>query len=218
MEPIDIKTLSPEQRAKLSTDLATAEAADKQRVADERERYKTLVDDTVKEQFQKLEAASQALMAAKTAVFNSFEAVIGLKNDLFKVKNNRQTDTFTTANGAITITLGNRMYEGWDDTVNVGIQKVQDFVKTLARDDNSAALVETVMRLVSKDRKGNLKASKVLELEKLAIKTGDADFLDGIKIIKDAYRPVPSCQFVAVSYKDIEGKEHSLPLSMSAID
>lgn len=48
------------------------------------------------------------------------------------------------------------------------------------------------MGLLSKDRKGNLKAQKVLELEKLAVKSGDEDFLDGIKIIKDAYRPVPT--------------------------
>jgi hypothetical protein len=108
--------------------------------------------------------------------------------------------------------------EGWDDTVNTGISKIKTFLQTLAKDDNSAALVETVMRLLSKDRKGNLKASKVLELDKLGAKLGDADFLDGIKIIKDAYRPTPTCKFIDVSIRNEHGVWLSLPLSMSAIE
>jgi len=117
----------------------------------------------------------------------------------------------------MSITLGNRVNEGWDDTVNAGIAKVKEFLGTLAKDDNSAALVETVMGLISKDRKGNLKANKVLELEKLAIKTQDEKFLDGIAIIKAAYRPEPSCQFIEVTLKDEKGNEQKLPLSLAAM-
>ena len=91
-------------------------------------------------------------------------------------------------------------------------------LRTLAKDDNSANLVDTVMGLLAKDRKGNLKAQKVLELERLAVKSGNEDFMDGIRIIKDAYRPVPTCQFVEAIVRDENGKEHAIPLSMSAIE
>ena len=43
---------------------------------------------------------------------------------------------------------------------------VKEYIKTMAKDENSANLVDTVMSLLAKDRKGALKANKVLELEK----------------------------------------------------
>ena len=117
----------------------------------------------------------------------------------------------------MSITLGNRVNEGWDDTVNAGIAKVKDYLASLAKDDDTAALVETVMGLLAKDRKGNLKASKVLELEKLAQKKQAELFLDGIAIIRAAYRPEPSCQFIEVTLKDENGNEIKLPLSLAAM-
>ena len=125
-----------------------------------------------------------------------------MKNELFKVKSGRQTDTFTTSNSRMSLTLGNRVNEGWDDTVEAGIDMVKEYIKTMAKDENSANLVDTVMSLLAKDRKGALKANKVLELEKLAIKSKDERFLEGINIIKAAYRPVPTCQFIQVEMKD----------------
>lgn len=215
---MNIKELTSEQKAKLLADLEADKAAQEQKKLDDREAYKNLRDETIKKMFSELSGLSTTLMLQKQTVFKEFEQIISLKNDLYKTKSDRQTDSFTTSDGSITIKLGNRVFEGWDDTVEVGIQKVRDYLKTLAKDENSANLVETVMNLLSKDRKGNLKANKVLELEKLAQKSGNADFLEGLKIIKDAYRPTPSCQFVEVRYKDENGKEHSLPLSMSAIE
>ena len=65
---------------------------------------------------------------------------------------------------------------------------------------------------------GVLKASRVLELEKLANKVNNVEFTDGLRIIKEAYKPAKTCQFVTVKYKDSNGVEQTLPLSMSAIN
>ena len=157
------------------------------------------------------------MLIVKEQTFQNFQSVIDIKNDLFAVKSDRQSDTFTTDDGKISIKIGNRVYEGWDDTVEVGIDKVKAYLKTLAKDEESGMLVETVMRLISKDRKGNLKASRVLELQQLAQRSGNPELIEAIEIIREAYRPVPSVQFIEVKYKDDEGKELSLPLSMSAI-
>ena len=89
---------------------------------------------------------------------------------------------------------------------------------TLAKDTESAALVETIMDLLKKDAKGNLKASRVLELRKLANRVQNAEFSDGIRIIEESYKPVKSCQFIEVKFKDEHGREHALPLSISAFD
>lgn len=213
-----IAELTQEQKARLLAELEADKAAQEEKRQNDKEAYKALKDETVKQTFEALKKTSEMLLISKEGTFKVFEQIIGLKNDLYNVKSDRQSDSFTTSDGNITIKLGNRVFEGWDDTVNIGVQKVKDYLKTLAKDENSANLVDTVMGLLARDRKGNLKANKVLELERLAQKSGDADFLEGLKIIKDAYRPTPSCQFVEVRYKDENGKEHSLPLSMSAIE
>lgn len=212
-------TMTAQERAEFEAFRAEkVKKAEKERIAKERETYKEMKDATIRTMFELLKGISEGMILAKNTVFGNMETVISMKEELYMTKSDRKSDTLTTDDGQITIKLGNRINEGWADTVEVGIQKVRDYLKTLAKDENSANLVETVMNLLAKDRKGNLKANKVLELEKLAVKSGDENFLDGIAIIKDAYRPEPSCQFIEVRYRDEEGKERSLPLSMSAID
>lgn len=209
--------MTKEQRAELKAQLEAEERAENARIEAERETYKQMVDTAVSSAVKKLQLLSAEMMRVKQEVFQEFGSIIDMKNELFKVKLDRKSDTFSTRDGAMTITLGSRTNEGWDDSVDAGIAKVKEYLATLAKDENSAALVETVMGLLAKDRKGTLKANKVLELERLAIKTQDKDFMDGIRIIKDAYRPVPTCQFISVETKDEKGNSVSLPLSLSAM-
>ena len=213
-----LENLSAAEKAALRERLLAEQREEKDAIAKQREDYKELVNDTVLEQVEALQILSKSLLQAKRNVFDSFATVIDLKDDLFKVKTDRRSDTFTSTDGKKTVVIGRRTNEGWDDTVNIGVEKVKAYIKSLAKDENSAALVDTIMGLLAKDRKGNLKTSKVLELEKLATRSKNDDFLDGIKIIKEAYRPQPSCLFVEVKLKNEEGKEISLPLSMSSIE
>ena len=197
--------------------LEAEDKAERARIDQERQNYKDLVDVTVNTSVKKLQELSAQMERLKNEIFSEFDSVIKMKEELFNVKVDRQTDTFTTSDSRKTITIGNRINEGWDDTVEVGISMVKRYMSTMAKDENSAALVDTVMSLLAKNRKGALKANKVLELEKLANKTGDKDFIEAIKIIRDAYHPVPTCQFIEVELKNEEGNPVRLPLSMSAI-
>jgi len=215
---MDLSKLSKEEKEKLFAELEAEKQAEKQKKEQDRESYKQLKDEAIRDMFLQLKNLSGAMIHVKGIVFSRFDTIRGMKEDLFKTKSDRNSDTYTSEDGTISIKLGNRIYEGWADEVEVGVQKVREYLKSLAKDENSANLVETVMGLLAKDRKGNLKASKVLELEKLAKKSGDQDFIDGLTIIKEAYRPSPSCQFIEVKYKDENGKEQSLPLSISAFD
>nr|DAS14469.1 MAG TPA: Protein of unknown function (DUF3164) [Caudoviricetes sp.] len=214
---MDITNLSKEEKARLKSQLEAEDKAERVRIDQERQNYKDLVDVTVNTSVKKLQELSSQMERLKNEIFSEFDSVIKMKEELFNVKIDRQTDTFTTSDSRKTLTIGNRINEGWDDTVEVGISMVKRYMNTMAKDENSAALVDTVMSLLAKNRKGALKANKVLELEKLANKTGDKDFIEAIRIIRDAYRPVPTCQFIEVELKDEEGNPVRLPLSMSAI-
>ena len=214
---MDISNLTQEEKAKLFAQLEADKKKEEARIQQERETYKQLVDTTVANAVMKLQNLSSEMQRVKVEVFEEFKAIINMKNELFNTKINRQSDTFTTSDSRMSITLGNRVNEGWDDTVEAGIAKIKEYLSSLATDEATGALVETIMGLLAKDRKGALKANKVLELERLAVKSQNKEFLDGIAIIKDAYRPVPTCQFIEVNTKDDEGKESKLPLSLSSM-
>ena len=126
---MDLSTLSVEERAALKAQLDAEEKAERNRIERERETYKQLVDATVKASVTKLQSLSSEMMRIKQEVFNEFGTVIKLKNELFKVKSGRQTDTFTTSDSRMSLTLGNRVNEGWDDTVEAGIDMVKEYIK-----------------------------------------------------------------------------------------
>ena len=76
-------------------------------------------------------------------------------------------------------------------------------------------LVDSVLRLLSRDTKGTLKASRVMQLRKIANESGDARFLEGVKIIEESYNPTPSRQFIRAEIKDENGAWKSVPLGMT---
>lgn len=214
---MDYEKLTDKEKAELRARLEAEDKAAKLKIQEDRETYKELVDKFVVSNVKKLQNLSSQMVLIKQAVFEAADTLIDMKDDLFKTKADRRSNTFTTQDGLMSITLGNRINEGWDDTVNNGIAKVKEYLNSLAKDEDSADLIDTVMGLLAKDRKGNLKASKVLELKKLAAKKQNEMFLDGISIIEAAYRPVPSCQFIEVTLKDEKGNEVKLPLSLAAM-
>lgn len=212
---MDITKMTPQQRAELKAQLEAQERAEKQKREDDVNAYKDLVSGFCHRTKDKLLALSGLMRQHKDEVFKEVESVIQLKEALYDTKLDRHSNSFT-ADG-ITVTLGRRTNDGWDDTVEVGITKVKEFLATLAKDDNSAKLYKAVMQLLSKDRKGNLKASALLQLERYANEWNDPMFSEGVEIIRNAYTPVETCDFISVSYKDEDGKTHAIPLSLAAM-
>jgi len=213
-----MKELSNDERKKIAEQYLAEQAKEAKKKEAEKAGYEKKRDKFVTSNFAKLQKLSKQMLDLKNKIFEEADEIIQLKNEMFKVKDGRRSDTFTTPDGGISIKIGNRVYEGWDDQAEIGIEKVKQYLTSLSRDEETAILVDTVMGLLARDRKGTLKASKVLELQRIATKIKDPLFLEGIKMIADAYRPNPSCLFIEVVYKDEHGTKRSLPLSMSAMD
>ena len=220
---MDITKMTAAQRAELKAQLEAEERAEKQKREESIAAYKSSVDEFCRNKFSRgkfarLQALSEEMRRLKEEVFGDAETLIALKDELFRTKSDRHSNQFTTSDGKITVALGYRTNDGWDDTVNVGVDKVKTFIKSLAKDEDSAALTEMVMNLLAKDRKGNLKASRVLQLREIARKSGYPQLIEATDIIQNAYRPVDTCQFISVSYKDDKGVKQTLPLSLAAME
>lgn len=215
---MDISKMTSAERAELMAQLEAEERAEKQKRENDIAAYKNSVDEFCRGKFARLQALSDEMRRLKEEIFSDAETLITLKEELFKTKCDRRSDTFTTSDGRITISLGNRTNDGWDNTVEVGIAKVKEYLQSLAKDEDGAKMFEVVMKLLAKDRKGNLRAGAMIQLEQHARRFGDPLFIEGVEIIRQSYRPVDSCQFISASWKDDHGLRHTLPLSLAAME
>ena len=206
---IDISTLSIDE---LKAEMARRESAKNQ----DREAYKELVKEVVPKAIFKLATASEILSNAKTETFQFFEDILKLKASAYGIKEGQQTHTFSTDKGEITI--GYRINDGWDDTVNSGIAKVEHYISSLSNSPETAALVKMVFNLLKKDAKGNLKGSRVLELQKLTKEFNNEEFTDGVNIIAESYKPIRSVWFIDANLLDENGNKTPIPLSISSVD
>lgn len=219
MKPIDLDRLTPAQIDELKVQLAEKEKADKERVKNERESYKNIVNQTVKEQFTKLQNLSSQLSLLKAEIYGQFAAIIELKTELYGAKSGQQSHTFTDDDGR-SISIGYRQVESFDDTLDMGISKVREYIDSLAVDDNTAKLVDLVNRLLKKDIKGNLKANRVLDLQNLADKVQSPLLTEGVTIIREAYKPTRSSIFIEAEHKDSTktGASVPVPLSITSVE
>ena len=68
---------------------------------------------------------------------------------------------------------------------------------------------------LSKDQKGNLKASRVLQLRQIAEKVNNEKFTEGVEIIMNSYAPIPSKKFIQAFAKNDKGEWEVIPLSLT---
>ena len=195
---------------------AQAEKRAKEERKQNLETYNKMVDEQVTQTIPELWDISEQLAAVKDAVFGNFKALLDMKSDVMKMtKDGQRSHTFTSSDGTKRIELGCYNLDNYKDTVNDGIALIKAYISGLAKDEETQNLVDMVLRLLAKDQKGNLKASRVLQLRALADKSGNAQFKEGVEIIMDAYDPIPSKQFVRAWIKGEQGEWLSIPLSIT---
>ena len=191
-------------------------AAEAKRKSD-REAYTALVDETIAAVMPELTNISEAIAQKKPAAAEAFRGALEMKAELFGVKDDQQSHTFTDSEGTMRITIGHYMLDNYRDTVNEGIAMVKTYIESQARDDASRALVKAILRLLSRDEAGNLKASRVLQLQKMAEETGDERFIEGVRIIQESYQPTPSKDYIRAAVRDESGAWVAIPLSMTDV-
>lgn len=207
--------LTPEQRKALALEAREAEQAEAVKREADRKAYKDLISEKVDGLFPNLQLVSDQLAITKRQVYDEFDAALKLKADLYDVPEDQNCHTFINKAATRRITLGSCLKDNYDDTVNEGIKKVKEFLSSLAKDADSQMLVKSILKLLSRDQKGNLKPSKVMELRQMAIESGNEVFLDGVQIIEQAYRPMRSKAIVRAEQKDEQGVWVSIPLGMT---
>ena len=210
--------LSPEERAAFEAfKKEQALKAQQEKEKQDREAYKTLTDEQIERSMHLLKDLSTHIKEVKTKVYDNFEEILALKQALFSTPEKRiaeqNSHTFTNTQGNMRIILGCYQTDSWRDTVDDGIALVHQFITSLAQDQNTKALVQMVLRLLAKDQKGTLKASRILQLRRMAEQTGNQTFLKGVQIIEESYQPQTSKTFIRAEIKNQHGAW--VPVSLS---
>ena len=210
--------MTAEERAEFAAfrEAKAKKAAEAKAKAD-REMYKQLVDEEIERSIPVLLSISDRIRDSKQQVLDNFKTILEMKSDLFKtkVKDDQRSHTFTNSEGDKRITLGVYVTDGYRDTVEDGIAIVKDYIASLANDERTEALVNMVFRLLSRDAKGTLKASRIVQLRKVAEDTGDVRFMEGVRIIEESYQPEVSKKFIRAEIKDKNGMWKCVPLGMT---
>lgn len=210
--------LTAEEKAEFEAfQQAKAKKAAEEKAKADREMYRQMVDDEIEHSIPVLLGISEEIKESKQKVLDNFKTILEMKSDLFrtKVRDDQRSHTFTNSRGDKRITLGVYVTDGYRDTVEDGIAIVKEYIASLANDEKTQALVNMVFRLLSRDAKGTLKASRIVQLRKVAEDTGDARFLEGVRIIEESYQPEVSKQFIRAEVKDKNGMWKPIPLGMT---
>lgn len=185
----------------------------------QRQQYAALVDEEIAAAIPRLRAVSETLKTAKDSIFGNFEAILKMKAEIIGAARDGQcSHTFTNSGSTFRIILGVNSIDGYRDTVEEGISMVKGYIESLARDEATKSLVNAVLRLLSRDGQGNIKASRVLQLRKMAEDSGDERFLEGVRIIEESYQPTVSKKFIRAQYRDDNGTWRYIPLGMTDVD
>lgn len=185
---------------------------------EERGAYRDMAMKLVDEIFPEIKGMNESLRAGKQRVSDSFSALIESKRELFaeSLKDGQRSHTFINADSTKRIIVGRYMQDAWDDTVEQGINKVKQYISSLVKDSDSQVLVDMLLDLLSKDKQGNLKADKVLQLMKHAEDCDDPLFREGVQIIQEAYRPVLTKTYIRAEERDGRGSQwRNVPLNIT---
>jgi len=217
MDKVKVEMTAEEQARFAQFKAEEEKKAKAEKAKAERETYKQMVDDEVEAAIPILLELSCDIKTVKQKVIDNFRSVLAMKAELFKARAEQRTHTFTNSDGNMRIILGQYTTDGYRDTVEDGIAIVKEYIMSLAADEKTQALVNMVFRLLSRDKQGTLKASRIVQLRKIADEIGNERFMEGVRIIEESYQPEISKQFIRAEVRDNnnQGKPNSLGMTES---
>ena len=211
---VNISALSADDKAEMKRQLLAEQKAENDQKQREKDVYITMRNEAVARVYPVLCDTSEMLSHSKEAMLADFEVLLAMKAELYGVEDGQQSHNWTSEDGNVTIVTGYNTKDRWDDTVGAGIARVNAWIDTQMNDQNRN-IVDMVRDLLKPNKDGVLKANRVLDLQNSAERIGDAELIEAVKIIREAYRPDRSGSYIKAKIRDSEGKWDWIPLSMS---
>ena len=219
---MDITKLTPEEKKEIGRQLAEEEKQKKAKRRDDREALKQLKDEFVSAFFPKLIEISDILAASKTEIFEAANNIVSFSKDIDGISDEemelQQSHTISTSSFDKTIIIGSNVVDGWDeDLARSGVDGVNKWLvsKMDVSDGEKQKLYSAIRIFLRPNKEGVLKASRIMEMKTWANEMGDIVLIDSVEKIQEAYRPKKTTTYVRAKYRDENGQDVNLNLSMS---
>ena len=195
---------------------AKAKKEAEERKKTERKTYTQIVDEMLGDVVPRLIGTSNMIAGAKADVVSELGKALELKRDIFKVRDNKMSHTFTSSDGKYRIIFGEYADAVFLDTVNEGVAIVKEYISSLAKDDDSKMIVNAILKLLAKDKTGNLQPSRVLQLRAMAEESNNDRFREGVRVIEESYSPQAGKRYIRAEYRDdVSQGWKTIPLGMT---
>ncbi|WP_444647732.1 DUF3164 family protein [Flavobacterium columnare] len=200
MSKIDLSQLTPEERKALLNDAKELDRQEKEIKAENVKALKELSEDFVLKHIDPLVEKHQSVEKVISQLFNEYQLIRELKAETYGNKvNSQDSHTSTLADGSASITIGYNVTIGFDGTENEGVEKIREFINSLASDDEN---VKKLTKMVNTFLKPNAKTKmlnpvKIIELSKLREDFKSDEFNEGLEIIFNAQQRRQNSMYVS---------------------
>lgn len=191
-------SLTAEQKAEFMREAEAERKREAELRDSERIRYKQMAEASVDELFVKIEKANSYLAMLKKEVYDTLNALVDIKKEIYATSQKNKSHTFSNADGTRSITIGVRNIEGWDGTEVEGVERINDYLSQKVADPE---ITEILAELLKKDKHGELNKHRVMSLAKLKERVHDPKFQEGVDIILAAYKPQSTSVFVEAKHR-----------------
>lgn len=214
MTAIDINALTPEQRADLLKQAEEINKKEKEQRDADRKTLKELQDEYIIRNIDPIINLRDNEEQVVNHLFADFEPIKELKASVYGVKINEQdSHTATLKDGSASITIGYNVSIGFDGSESAGVEKIKDFINSLADDSDKVKKLSKMVNTFLKPnaKTGMLNPSKIIELSKLKDEFNDERFNEGLEIIFNAQIRRQGSRYVSGwKFVEIEGVRKKL--------
>ncbi len=196
--PIDITQLTLEQKAELHKQFEAEQKANAQKRKDTKATYKELAEEFVTRNIDGLVHNKEITDFLINATMKDFTTIKELKAEVYGLKK-QDSHTTTLKDGSASITIGQNVIIRFDGTESAGVDKIKNYMKSLASDsENAKKLGKIVDKKLKVNRKtGFLNPSAIIDLDSLRDEFNSTLFSEGLDIIKEAQIRTVNSKYVS---------------------
>ena len=186
---MEISKMTAEQRKELAAQLAEQDKAEKVKKAEDKKAFKQLSAEYVEKNIDVLVNHHNTTDSLVMNLFKDFQNILSLKASVYGDKvHGFESHTSTLEDGSASITIGHNVTIGFDGTESIGVEKIKEFLNSLASDDSNVKKLSKAVNTLLKPsvKTGMLNPASIIQLSKLRDDFNSDLFSEGLDIIISA--------------------------------
>lgn len=185
---MDLKQLTTEERKELARQLKEEERKEKEALRCNKETLQQLTEEVIDNNIDFFIDSQQSVEVAILKLFEEVTTIIDVRVETFGIeKKDQDSHTLTKSDGSASIKMGWNIKPTFNGTESAGIQKIKEFMSSLAgQTQNEKLLMEFLNIALKTDIQGNYNPKKVRELNTMRERANSELFNDGMDIINSA--------------------------------